>query len=532
MADSQEKTPEFGRLRSLIWPIHRHELKKLIPMLLIFFFITFNYNVLRTMKDTLVVTAESSGAEVIPFIKVWFMFPGSVLMAFLFTRLSNRFSQETVFHSIVALFIAFFVLFTFVLYPNRDYLHPNELCDRLQATLPLGLRGLIAAFRNWTFTLFYVMSEVWGNIVLSLLMWGFVNQVTRLGEASRFYTLFGVGINSSGIIAGYLSVKMSQVAFNPNLPFGETAWEQSMLLLIGTVVIVGVVIMGLFRWLNCYVVKAETADDGSGEKGEPKDVRGRISMRDSFRYLFKSKYLTNLAIIVITYNIVINLVEVVWKHQVKTLYPNQQDYNLYMSYITMIMGMAATFTSMFLAGNLVRRLGWSFTAMLTPVILFSTSILFFGAILANMFYPELLYSMTGVAPLAVVVFLGSLQNILSRSAKYTVFDETREMALIPLSAECKLKGKAVIDGVCSRLGKSTGAFAHQSLLIVFSSIAISIPYVTGILFSVIGLWMFVTRQLGKEFNDLTANSKDGILSSSNGEEKAEDVNVELQEQPA
>jgi len=532
MADSQEINPEFGRFRSFLWPIHRHELKKLLPMLLIFFLITFNYNVLRTMKDTLVVTAHSSGAEVIPFIKVWFMFPGSVLMAFLFTRLSNRYSQEAVFHSIVSLFIGFFVLFTLVLYPNRDYLHPNELCDRLQSSLPLGFRGLISAFRNWTFTLFYVMSEVWGNIVLSLLMWGFVNQVTRLGEASRFYTLFGVGINSSGIIAGFLSVKMSQVAFNPSLPFGKTAWEQSMLLLIGTVVFVGFLIMGLFRWLNCYVIDAESGGKSKDEQKETESVRGRISMRDSFRYLFKSRYLTYLAAIVITYNIVINLVEVVWKHEVKALYPLQQDYNLYMSYVTMIMGFAATFTSMFLAGNLVRRLGWSFTAMLTPAILLFTSLLFFGSILVKMYNPDFIFSVTGIDPLTVIVLLGTIQNVMSRSAKYTVFDETREMALIPLSAESKLKGKAVIDGVCSRLGKSAGSFAHQSLLITFSSISASIPYVAGILFSVIAFWIFITRKLSDQFNELTLRSAGIDVASQNENDAAKEAGAELQEQPA
>src|SRR5262249_38706081 len=98
----------FGRIRSLIWPIHRSELNKLIPMLLIFFLITFNYNVLRTMKDTLVVTAASSGAEVIPFIKVWVMFPGAILMTFLFTRLTNRFSRTKVFYMMTSLFLVYF----------------------------------------------------------------------------------------------------------------------------------------------------------------------------------------------------------------------------------------------------------------------------------------------------------------------------------------------------------------------------------------------------------------------------------------
>src|SRR5687768_10424652 len=108
--DSKGKK-EFTGIKALIWPVHNHELKKLIPMLVIFFLLNFGYNVLRTMKDALVVTAKSSGAEVIPFIKVWVMFPGAILMTYLFTRLSNRFSRETVLYLILGIFLSYFFVF-------------------------------------------------------------------------------------------------------------------------------------------------------------------------------------------------------------------------------------------------------------------------------------------------------------------------------------------------------------------------------------------------------------------------------------
>ena len=50
-------TQEFGKWRARLWPVHRFELKKLIPMVLLFFFILFIYTILRDTKDTLVVTA-------------------------------------------------------------------------------------------------------------------------------------------------------------------------------------------------------------------------------------------------------------------------------------------------------------------------------------------------------------------------------------------------------------------------------------------------------------------------------------------
>src|SRR5215211_6946628 len=110
-AETPSGAPEFSPWRSYIWPVHRYELKKLIPMLLIFFLISFDYNVLRVLKDSLLITAKSAGAEVIPFVKVWAMFPGAILMTLLFTWLSNRLPQEKVFYIIISLFLSYFFVF-------------------------------------------------------------------------------------------------------------------------------------------------------------------------------------------------------------------------------------------------------------------------------------------------------------------------------------------------------------------------------------------------------------------------------------
>src|SRR3989338_11564489 len=135
----QEDPPtSFGKWRSLFWPIHHWELKKFLPMFFMFFLISFNYNALRACKDSLVVTAPQSGAEAIPFIKVWAILPGALLLTYLFTRLSNRFSREKVFYIMMSIFLSFFLLFTFVLFPAQDFFHPNALADKLQAALPKG----------------------------------------------------------------------------------------------------------------------------------------------------------------------------------------------------------------------------------------------------------------------------------------------------------------------------------------------------------------------------------------------------------
>lgn len=503
MRDTALGSPEFSPWRAYLWPVHRYELKKLIPMLLLFFFISFDYNVLRTLKDSLLITAKSSGAEVIPFVKVWAMFPGAILMTLLFTWLSNKYRRETVFYIILAIFLSYFFIFTFVLYPIRDLIHPHGWADAMEKILPIGFKGLVAMFRYWTFTLFYVMSELWSNIVLAMLFWGFANQVTRLGEAKRFYGLFGVGANFSGIFAGQASVFCCQYTQGASLPFGEDAWHQSLILMISLVLVGGGVAIAIFRWMNTQVLSDPRFYDPATNRTEG-EVQGKLSLKQSFAFLLRSKYLLCIALIVVSYNLVINLTEVLWKHQVKELYPNPHDYTLYMNHIVSIIGLFATFASLFVAGNAIRKGGWTFTAMLTPAILLLTSIGFFSFFFMQGSSAEILMGMT---PLAMVVFFGSAQNVLCRAAKYSVFDATKEMSFVPLNPESKLVGKAAIDGVCSRLGKSGGSVIHQGLLITFSTFAASSPYIAAILFSIIGVWVLAVRMLGKQFNAL-ANEAD------------------------
>ena len=69
-------------------------------------------------------------------------------------------------------------------------------------------------FRNWTFTGFYVMSELWASIVLNVIFWGFANEVTRIGEASRFYSVFGIGANFATIVAGQAAIFLSESHFS------------------------------------------------------------------------------------------------------------------------------------------------------------------------------------------------------------------------------------------------------------------------------------------------------------------------------
>lgn len=496
---------EFGKIRSFLWPVHNHEHRKFIPMLIMFFLICFNYNILRATKDTLVCTAPESGAEVLPFLKVWAIIPAALLMTVLFSRLSNRLNREHVFYAMMSIFLGFFLIFTFVLYPFRDALHPHALADYLQEHLPIGFKGLIAVFRNWTFTLFYIMSEMWSTTIMTILFWGFANEVTSVNDAKRFYGLLGISANFSGVVSGQVSTWMARWTHSPLIPFGQDGWDQSVSFLNLIVIATILVCMWMFRNLHKQGLGYPTTAVGFAKLSNASEAK--MSLRKNFAYLAKSPYLICIAVIVVTYNIAINLTEVIWKDQVKALYPNPKDFQAYMGKIFTGIGIIATATSIFISGNVIRKFSWANSAMIPPMILMTTGIGFFSFLLFRDTGLAALAAAVGSTPLAISVFFGSMQNCLSRASKYTLFDATKELAFVPLSNESKLKGKAAIDGVGSRLGKSGGSLIHQGLILVFGTLAYSAPYVAVILLIVVSVWMVAVRILGKKFNELSFENK-------------------------
>lgn len=488
----------FSRLRSLLWPIYSKEHKKFIPMLLIFFLVCFNYSILRSVKDSLIVTAPFSGAEALPFLKVWAVLPAALLFTFIFTRLSNWLSRERVFYAMMSIFLAFFLLFATVLYPFRDTLHPHDLADRLQAALPQGFSGMIAVFRNWTYTTFYIMSEMWSTMIVTVLFWGFANEITSVRDGKRYYAILGLGANLATILSGQLSRTICNHEFNPNLPFGTESWGQALFILNAILIAAGLMSMGLFRWLHRKNLGYGSLKYANG------DDRKKIKMgiRRNFAYLMKSKYLICIAVVVLMFNISLTLIEVVWKDQVKQLYPNPNDFACYMSNVLTWIGIVATIGT-FISGSIMRRFSWTISALIPPIIFLITGLGFFSFFLFQNTALASIALLMGTTPLAVGVFFGSLQNVLGRASKYTLFDATKELSFIPLNKESRMKGKAAIDGFGSRLGKSGASVIHEGLIMVFGTISLSAPYVGGILAIAIGGWVVATRILGKEFHKLT-----------------------------
>jgi len=498
--DDEQPKGLGARLSAAMPP--KSELQKMIPLTMMFFSILFSYTILRDTKDVLVVTAPGSSAEAIPFLKTWVNLPGAIAFTILYSSMSNVLGREALFYSVLGPFVGFFASFAWIIYPLRDVLHPTAFAAKLSLLLPLSFAAPIAVFRNWTYSLFYLLANMWGSVVVSLLFWGFANEVTTVDEAKKYYPLFGMGANVALIFSGQFVRYVS--GLHTSLPAGADPWGVALKYLMSAVVASGAVIAACFRYINVAVLKPLEEAGGKLEK-KAKKKKPNMGLGESFTYLAKSPYIRNLATLVIAYGMSINLVEVTWKSKLKLAYPDPNAYSAFMGQFSSTTGVV-TLLMMFFGRFVFRKYGWGTAATITPAVLLATGAAFFSLILFGDFFSPAV-ALLGTTPLMLAVLVGAAQNIMSKAAKYSLFDPCKEMAYIPLDQEQKTKGKAAIDVIGGPLGKSGGSLIQQILIVTCGSLAAATPYLAIILAAIIGAWLLAARNLSTQFEEKMAQEE-------------------------
>jgi AAA family ATP:ADP antiporter len=493
--------PSFSRLRTILWPVQNNELKKFLPMGLMMFLILANYTLLRNTKDTLVVTAPGSGAELISFIKV-FDIPMSVLFFFVYAKLSNVLSRPALFYSCLVPFLLFFIAFASFIYPNKDLLHPDAVTIATLIVEHPHFKWIIMLYGIWSYVLFYIVAEFWGSIVISLLFWQFANEITRTEEAKRFYVLFPLLGNIALLVAGTFGEWLSTVS--RNVEPGVDPLGTMITYTLTAIVISGLGTIALYAWMNKYVLTNPLYYDKA--RINPKKSKPTLSLTESLSYLLSSRYLGFIAILLLSYGIVSNFIDIMWKSQVLAYFSHPNDYFEFMSRFSFWNG-ATTLVLVFLTKGIIRRFGWFIGAIITPFVLLTSSLLFFSFIL---FQGRLegFVSLFGVTSLYMAVVIGTVQNVFNKSAKYSFFDPTKEMAYIPLDKELKIKGKAAVDVIGARFGKSGGGFIQSILLTLTAGNLLTIaPYLLGILTVICIAWMGAVRGLSNLYTEKLKEEK-------------------------
>jgi len=496
-ASSSSKLSFRQSCRQFFWPIYGKEHFKFLPMTLMISLILFNYTILRQMKDVLVTTA-SEGSQIIVFMKGWAVLPAAILFFILYSKLANILSRQALFYSIISGFLVFFALFALVLHPNASTLHPILHADALIDNLPTSLKGfynLINIYKYWTYSLFYICSELWGAVVATLLFWQFANSIIHVSEAKRFYAHFYLLASFATASSGYVS------EYYGNLGFAAGNYGITVDYVMSTAIVCGLLVMLCYFLMDKYIVsnpKIVSAHDVA-----PIKKKLKLPLKESLQLIFHSPYLLWIAVLVIAYGMSIELVEVQWKNQIRLLFPEETAQTIFWGQFYRWSGLLSFFFIL-LGGSIIRWFGWKISALATPLIIGLTGVAFlYFVIYDSSAHPIAAFFET--TSLQFIVYFGVIQNILSKGTKYALFDPTKEMSYIPLDEESKVKGKAAVDVVGTRLGKAGGGFLQQVLFIFFagpliaSPMIAAAPYSLALLLIIISAWLIAVYRLNKLF---------------------------------
>lgn len=519
----------------------KHQLRKidglwgqLVPMTFLFFMMAFVNTIIDSLKDSLVITAVGGGTEVLPYLSVYGVLPSSVLFLVLYSWATRKMSREKIFNLVISCFLIFYSGFALV-YPHHEAMHVSSLADQLQSVLPSGFSGLVGMIRNWLFTVFYCVSELWGDILLSLLFWGLANETTSIEDAPVLYPLFGIGANIAQTCAGRSLRLISQISHS------HLSYTQQVQITVAVCVVMGVLIAFTHTYITRTFVKnpkgsaadrlrlaaskskpIKKIDNESSVQGlnycdisekvpvkeKKKQAMGMIS---AWKFLIKSPQIRCLAIMALAQGLTNRILEVSWKHYLHVLHPSPVAYAAFLGDTAMWTGVA-TGLLMVASPLLFDMMGWKGVASATPNIMLLGGIPFFLCCIAFSFFSSNALS-AGLVSLQGLVIGGAMLQVFSRGAKFSLFKPAEEMVYIGLDDESRTKGKAAIDVVGAQSGKSIGSVLQQMMLIVTGgSVAGIIPVLAIFYVTMLHQWKLSVDDLA-EHGDPSHVHRESVMAS-------------------
>ncbi|UFX98341.1 NTP/NDP exchange transporter [Candidatus Gromoviella agglomerans] len=404
------------------------------------FLVTFNFAIIQTVKDTLIVS--SCGVEAIPVLKGGPVIVLSVIATFLYHKLSKILSRRALFCSVIYFFVIFYAVYCCFIIPFKACFYLDDSILRLKHLLGPKRLALFNVCAHWVDSLFFVVTELWSTMVLLVSFWGFANHITKINEAERFYGIIPMaghaGLIVGGMVVSFLCSKFLDLSFIVS--------TQSILVIF--CISCGLAIYSFIKTYDTY--------QNDGEQRKKEDFVA-MSFLQSLKQIWSNLILRAIASITVCFAFCMNMVEVGWKSYLKEATIDEKEYQSVLGIVSSSTGLSSLFVSLLFVNVLVKKFGIYFCAQITPIVAAIVSSLFFASFLVD----ELIISI----PLVVILF-GAIHNMMMKAMKLSIFDPTRERMYIPLNEDARVTGKAAVDVFCFRFGKSASSWV-QLLLIEF-----------------------------------------------------------------
>jgi ATP/ADP translocase len=474
------------------------QIKKSSLIISLFFTTLLMQNLIRNMKDSLIVTYISP--EVISYIKLYAEIPLGIMFFIIYTLICNHFSPEKAFRYVVSFFILFFFVFSFFLLPNLTFFLPDKVyIDSLSYNYPY-LKWFVIIWGNWCLVLFYIFGELLTIVLCTILFWQLANKVNSSCDAKKYYplyTFFGqINLIASSQIIYWVLAKY-QISYQSYLSKTEDIFQLLTIILC----LCGLFSLAIQKYIDKQYISKDTINN------QVINQKNRLTLHQSITTILSSKYLVFIFFLVFSYGVCVILIEGLWFSKAKEKYPLISDFMHYHATVMLWVGISCIGFSV-LGKFVLKYCSWLVCAIITPLVFMTLGSFFF----VISYFQTSVELIINYQALSLIVFLGGLQNIISKGSKYTLFDMSKEMSYIPLKEPIKTEGKAAVDLIGFKLGKAMGAFIPFFIFTLYPSYNYQDIVLQLLVFFLLfcAIWLYSVKNLSMKYNNLT-NYKNTII---------------------
>lgn len=431
----------------------------------LFTILSLAFTVLRSARNALAIADFGGSASLIPYYDIFGTLPATLALSWLLAYLMRKYSLPQVFYAALAGFIIFFFIFSWWIYPYWR-IHTSEWLSSGSPILILYSYSCVA--------LFFVAAELWKVALISILLWGFINDHVPMEKAKRFYAPLMLSSSLGGYFAS--SVISYSNAIIPEWIRTNTLdeWHATLVTQMGILSFFAILIGFLFYQLSLRMQKRKIQ----------KRLQTNLYLSTCLRSTIQSPLLRSIGLIVIADYLSYTLFEVIFLEALKEKYSNPLEYFEFMGVLGQWSSILTAIGALAVGPWLAQTFSWTILALITP---FSVILTAGPFLLGIIFYPP-----------EAIVGLGCLCYCLCRATKYALFDSAKEIAYISVAEEIRIQGKLVIEGLASRSGRALASLSTLGLISASGGVFASAPATLAVFMSVTALWSHSVIIAGRE----------------------------------
>ena len=434
------------------------------------------------MKDSIVLTAKGSGAEVILVLRGVFVLPVLFFVSVLYSKATNVFSRRSIFHFIIYLYMATFFIFAFIAFPYSEYTVVADSSKILCYLRQLGSHWA-TVYKYWVNSIYYVLTELWGTFVMSVIFWGFCNDISTNADAKKYYATIITWGNIGTFLGACVAFLSAYISYYNKYAFSANV---KAIAVIQIVLCIALIVMR-----STISIKMK--------KSYTEDKKTNLSTVESIK-LLSSPYLLYIFIMLIGYGFVTNSVDIMWKTTARMVFETSLKYQLFHSVASIILATMALLLSLKFTRKISYK--WLIGAQITPAVMAFFAIPLFTC--ATFWY---LLPASDIPFSKLILSLGTLHFLGAKALKFSFFDPLKELTFTVLPLEEKIKGKSFIDNIGARSGKTLSSWMQLAILFFMkpTTSAGTASYMLPFLLAIFMLWMWSNIKLSKLYETRVNN---------------------------